>query len=56
MLAGIALIIDINAKSDAETCACVTEPPTGTLSWMQEADSTTAASNAENLNIVFFIS
>jgi hypothetical protein len=56
MLAGIALIIDISAKSDADTCACVTEPPTGTLSCMQEAENTAAARIAETLSIVFFIS
>jgi hypothetical protein len=56
MLAGMALIIDISAKSDADTCACVTEPPTGTVSCMQEAENTAAARIAETLSIVFFIS
>jgi hypothetical protein len=55
MLAGMALIIDINAKSDADTWSCVTEPPTGTDSLIQEAERTTAARIAETLNI-FFIS
>ena len=56
MLAGMALIIDIRAKSEAETWSCVTEPPTGILSLMQEAENTTAAMIAETLIIVFFIS
>ena len=43
MLAGMALIMDIMAVLEADTCACVWDPPTGRTSLMQDAETPAAS-------------
>jgi hypothetical protein len=55
MLAGTALIMDIIADFDAETCAWVCDPPTGRTSLIQEVAAVRASAKNIYLLILFMI-